>query len=99
MQLYIEPEAEEDIRDLEKSHQEYVLNRLQELRDQPTGHKDSDTIRIRDRQVFKYVMKKDNTRGGKDYRAIYDINGENINIIAIFNRDQGYNKKELNNRL
>jgi len=58
MQLSVEPEAEKDIKGLETSHQEYILKRLQELKDKPTGHKDSDTIRIQGRQVFKYVMKK-----------------------------------------
>lgn len=98
MDIVIQPEAVEDIKGLQKEHQEYIKNRLQELGEKPTGHSDVDTIRVRGKQVFKYVMKKDGDRGGKDYRAVYDIQEGEIKVIAVFNRDEGYDKREINDR-
>lgn len=98
MELIIEPEAEEDLKQLEKEYQKYIKERLQELKSKPTGHEDSDTIRIQGRQIFKYIM-KEGSRGRKDFRAVYDIIDDQIRIVAIFHRDKGYNKEEINNRL
>lgn len=88
MELILEPEAEQDLERIKSEHQSFVKAKLEELEDKSTGHENSEYIRINQREVFKYVMKIGN-RGGKDYRAIYDIIDNQIRIVAILHRDQG----------
>ena len=98
MNLSIEPEAENDLKQFDVEHRKFILEKLRELEEKPTGHENSDTIRIKGRQVFKYVMKQ-GSRGGKDYRAVYDIRDNKIKVIAIFHRDKGYRKEKLDGRV
>jgi len=97
MNIILEPEAEADLKSLEESHQKFVKERLQKLRDNPTGNSDSGLIKVDGGSVFKYVM-KDKGRGGKDYRAVYDIVEKDVRIVAIFHRDKGYDKSTLSRR-
>jgi mRNA-degrading endonuclease RelE of RelBE toxin-antitoxin system len=97
MDVIIEPEAEEDLKDVEPGHRSYVKRKLQELSDDPTGNDKSGLIRIGGRQVFKFVM-KEGSKGGKDYRAVYDVIGDEVRVIAIFHRDRGYEKEEISER-
>jgi mRNA-degrading endonuclease RelE of RelBE toxin-antitoxin system len=98
MDLVVEPEAKEDLTRFEEEHQKYILNRLEELKDKATGHEDSNLIKVQGRSVFKYVM-KEGGRGGRDFRAVYDIRNGEIRLVAIFHRDEGYDKEKLSNRL
>jgi mRNA-degrading endonuclease RelE of RelBE toxin-antitoxin system len=88
MDLIIEPEAEEDLNNIKEQHRAFIRERLQELKKKPINHPNADYVRVKGREVFKYVMKKD-SKGGKDYRAIYDIRNGEINVAAIFHRDEG----------
>jgi mRNA-degrading endonuclease RelE of RelBE toxin-antitoxin system len=97
MEFIVEPEAEEDLKKFEEEHQQFILNRLEELEEETTGHEDSDTIRIDGKTVFKFRM-KEGVRGGKDFRAVYDIQDGKIKVVAIFHRDRGYRKEELSER-
>jgi mRNA-degrading endonuclease RelE of RelBE toxin-antitoxin system len=98
MDLIVEPEAEDDLKQFDKEHQQYILDRLQELEEKTTGHKDSETIRVQGRTVFKYVM-KEGIRGGKDFRAVYDVRNSEIRVVAVLHRDEGYDKEKLSERL
>ncbi len=98
MELVVEPEAEDDLTQFKEEHQQYVLEQLKELKQSPTGHESSDTIRVKGRPVFKYKM-KEGDRGGKDFRAVYDIIDSEVRVVAIFHRDTGYDKEELSERL
>lgn len=97
MEVVIEPEAEEDLMMFESGHQRFIADKLNELKEEPVVHEDSDVIVVKGRQVFKYVMKED--RGEKDYRAVYDIRDEKVRVIAVFHRDKGYNKDRLDGRI
>lgn len=99
MDVIIEPEAEEDLREIEKdSHRSFIRKRLKELEGKPTNHENSKLIRAGDQQVYRYTMKK-GKKGGKDYRTIYDIIEGEIRAVSIFHRDQGYQKTQLTDRL
>lgn len=98
MKLVVEPEAVQDLKDFSKKQQEYVRNRLGELEENPTGHEDSGLIRVRGRQVFKFVM-KDGGDKQLDFRAVYDIDGRAVRVHAVFHRDEGYDKDLINERI
>lgn len=99
MEVIIEPEAENDLKKhVKQEDRKYVRERLEDLSEAPTNNPDTDTIEIRGRTVFKYVM-KEGSKGGKDYRAVFDIINSQIRIMAIFHRDQGYDKKLISKRL
>jgi mRNA-degrading endonuclease RelE of RelBE toxin-antitoxin system len=99
MKLVIIPEAEEDLRSLDRSHLDYIMEKLSELEEQPATHQNSKIIQVDGEQVFSYRMKKDGRQGEKDYRAIYDIMDNEIKVAAIFHRDKGYRKDEISDRL
>lgn len=98
MHLIVEPEAEKDLKKFEEEYQNYILKRLEELEDKITKHDDSDNIQVNGRPVFKYVMKEGN-KGGKDFRAVYDIRNNQIRVVAIFHRDEGYDKEKISKRI
>jgi mRNA-degrading endonuclease RelE of RelBE toxin-antitoxin system len=100
MDLKIKEKALEDIENLDEDTREWILNRIEDLEENPTSHPDSALIEIDGRKVYRYRIKK-NKRGGKDYRAIYDIKSEEnrIEIKAIFHRDKGYMKDHLSDRI
>jgi len=99
MEVIIEPEAENDLKKhVKQEDRKYVKERLEDLSEAPTNNPDTDTIEIRGRTVFKYVM-KEGSKGGKDYRAVFDIINSQIRITAIFHRDQGYDKQLISKRL
>jgi len=97
MKVKVEPEAVEDLKDLNKDQQNYIEQCLVELEENPTDHEDSGLIRVRGRQVFKFVMKED--ADGFDFRAVYDIDDDTVRVYAVFHRDEGYNKEEINGRM
>lgn len=98
MKVTLEPEAVSDLDDLTDRQKKFVRDCLQELEDNPIGHDDSGLIRVRGRQVFKFVM-KDSASEKLDFRAVYDIDGEQVIVYAVFHRDLGYDKEKLNNRI
>ena len=98
MDLIVEPEAEDDLKQFNEERQQYILDRLQELEEKATSHKDSDTIKVQGRTVFKYVM-KEGKKGGKDFRAVYNIRNSEVRVVAILHRDEGYDKEKLSERL
>lgn len=68
------------------------------MSDKPVKHEDSETIQIKGQTVFKLVIKRD--RGGKiDHRAIYDINNDKVIVYYILDRDKGYDKSSIAERL
>ncbi|NMJ77168.1 hypothetical protein GLU64_02030 [Nanohaloarchaea archaeon] len=100
MDLILEPEAEEDLRDVKPEHREFIKKELEELSKEPSSHQNTKLIRIQGKHVYRYAMKK-GKRGGKDYRAIYRINEtkDEIRVAAIFHRDKGYLKGQLSDRV
>lgn len=98
MNVTLEPEAVSDLDGLTDRQKRFVRDCLQELEDNPTGHDDSGLIRVRGRQVFKFVMKHSDDQS-LDFRAVYDIDGECVKVYAIFHRDLGYDKEELGSRI
>jgi mRNA-degrading endonuclease RelE of RelBE toxin-antitoxin system len=98
MRVDFDPKAREELENLKKEHRAFVLTRIEELQENPTSHENSGLIRVGGRQVFKYVM-KEGSKGGKDYRAVYDVEGQSVKIFAVFHRDEGYDKQLLDDRL
>lgn len=98
MDVKIKEEALKDLESFEDPHKDWILNKIEELSDKPTEHEKCGIIRVRGKQVFKYVMKQ-GSKGGKDYRAIYDIENGRVEIKALFHRDEGYDKQIINQRL
>lgn len=97
MKVTVEPDAVSDLDDLTERQKRFVRDCLQELEDNPTSHKSSGLIRVKGRQVFKFVMKHGDDES-LDFRAVYDIDGEYVKVYAIFHRDLGYNKEKLDER-
>ena len=56
MKLEIKEKALDDISHLEQTEKDWIMDRLPELEDEATAHQDSGLIRVRGKQVFKYVM-------------------------------------------
>jgi mRNA-degrading endonuclease RelE of RelBE toxin-antitoxin system len=98
MNLLIEEAAVKDIRDIPDRDKEWIMEKLEELKKRPIKHENTALIKVRGVEVFRFKMKEEK-RGDRDYRAIFDINGNKIKVNAIFHRDQGYNKEELSYRL
>lgn len=99
MDIIIEPEAEKDLKEVKKqNHRRFIRSKLQELGINPTNHENTKLIRIKNRHLYRFKMKEGN-RGGRDYRAIYDIIEGEIRIISIFHRDQGYDKESISDRV
>ncbi len=98
MELDFDPEAADELREIKKEHREYITARLRELKEKPLEHQDSDNIQIRGRTVFRYTM-KEGKKGGKDYRAVYDIVNQKVKILSIFHRDKGYQKNQIADRM
>ncbi|QGA80937.1 type II toxin-antitoxin system RelE family toxin [Candidatus Nanohalobium constans] len=98
MEVKIKERALEDVEGFKESHRAWVIDKIMELETEGTNHRNADLIRVNGRQVFKYVMKK-GSKGGKDYRAIFDIENNRIEVKAIFHRDKGYDKQMISDRL
>ncbi|MFB6158565.1 MAG: type II toxin-antitoxin system RelE/ParE family toxin [Candidatus Nanohalobium sp.] len=96
MKLNLHKKAVKEITELKPEHQQYIWEKLQELKKEPNSHENTGTIQVQGRTVFKYVMKGE--IGGKDYRAVYDIENSRIRIFAVFHRDQGYDKDKIARR-
>jgi len=97
MKIKLISEAKNDLKNMPKNHQEIVLEKLTELEDRPVGHKNTKLIHIKGYQLFRYKIKS--SRGDKDYRAVYDIEDGYVKVVAVFHRDEGYNKDSLDSRL
>ena len=98
MDIDISKASLKDLEKFDEDHQDWIFNKIEELANNPTNHESSGLVLISGAQVFKYVMKK-GSKGGKDYRAIYNIENSKIKIKAIFHRDQGYDKQKLSERI
>lgn len=98
MRLKPHPKIYDDIKDLSPGVQKFIWDELEKLKSDPTGHEYSQPIEVKDRAMFRYKIKKER-RGGKiDHRAIYDIEDGKIKVIAIFHRDEGYDKEKISDR-
>ena len=99
MDVKIKDKAVKDLENLEKDIKSWILDKIGDLEDEPTKHDKAKIIRVGKSQVYRYKMKKE--RGDLDYRAIYDINQEEnqIEIKAVFHRDQGYEKELISDRV
>lgn len=83
MNLEIDSEARKELNDFPQNHKEFIIEKFKELKRNPSGHENSGLIRVGGAQVFKFVMKQ-GSKGGKDYRAVYDIGpGRCENIFYI----------------
>ncbi|MFB6158265.1 MAG: hypothetical protein ABEJ95_01245 [Candidatus Nanohalobium sp.] len=71
MEIIIEPEAEEDLKEIKEEHRPYIRNRLQELKQNPINREDSAYIRVKGREVFKYVMKQGSKGGNPKTRRVF----------------------------
>ena len=98
MDIEIKKAALEDINNFNEKHSQWIFSKIEELADKPTQNKSTGLIQVKSKQVFKYVMKQ-GSKGGKDYRAIFDIQNGKIQVKAVFHRDQGYDKQMISDRL
>lgn len=89
--------AKKDLEDLEKEQLKTVRSKIQELKDDPTGHEDSKLIRIKGRDIYRLEIKEERD-GEIDHRAIYDIEDEEIRIYSIIYREPGYPDEEIAER-
>ena len=87
-------------KDLEKFNEKQlnaIKNKVEEIEEDPTGET-SKLIRVAGREIYRAKIKQDRS-GEIDHRIIYDIRDRKIVIYSVIDRDEGYNKEELDNRL
>ncbi|MDY6769137.1 MAG: type II toxin-antitoxin system RelE/ParE family toxin [Candidatus Nanohaloarchaea archaeon] len=97
MDVELHPAAADDLDRFDSAVAEQLKNRLRELENRPTDHHDSDLIQVRGRWLFRYRMKEE--QGGDiDHRAIYDVHNGTVLVYAVFHRDRGYEKGEIDRR-
>jgi len=87
-------------KDLEKFNEKQlnaIKNKVEEIEEDPTGET-SKLIRVAGREIYRVKIKQDRS-GEIDHRIIYDIRDSKIVIYSVIDRDEGYNKEELDNRL
>jgi mRNA-degrading endonuclease RelE of RelBE toxin-antitoxin system len=94
LKVELHPDAEKELDRFKPSIKKKIKAKLRELEEQPTGHEDSDLIKVKGRNVFKYKMKNQ----ALDHRAVYNIIQNTVYIYTIFHRDQGYEKTGINKR-
>jgi mRNA-degrading endonuclease RelE of RelBE toxin-antitoxin system len=89
--------AEKELKELEKEQLNFIKEKIEELKDDPTDHEDTKLIQIKGRDIYRLEIKEE--RMGKiDHRAIYDIENDKIRIYSIFYREPGYPEEEIANR-
>jgi len=87
-------------KDLEKFNEKQlnaIKNKVEEIEEDPTGET-SKLIRVAGREIYRVKIKQDRS-GEIDHRIIYDIRDSKIVIYSVIDREEGYNKEELDNRL
>lgn len=94
MKLVYSPNARDILKKLSNPKEEKIKNKIQELKENPTGHGDSKIIQIRGRQLYRLEIKEER-KGEIDHRAIYDIENGKIRIYSIIYRDDGYPDKDI----
>lgn len=95
MKLNPHSKAVKEVSNFSPKVQQYIWDRLQELKTNPTSHESVGTLEVEDRVVFKYRMKENGRGGEKDHRAVFDIVEDKIRIFAVFHRDKGYQKHQI----
>ena len=89
--------AIEDLEELDDRQLKAVKSKIDELRENPTGHEDVKLIRIRGRDIYRLEIKEERS-GEIDHRAIYDIDDREIRVYSVIYRDSGYQDKEIAER-
>jgi mRNA-degrading endonuclease RelE of RelBE toxin-antitoxin system len=98
LEIELHTQAKEELENFSPSVKEKIKAELRELEEKPTGHENSGTVEIKQRTVFRYVIKEGN-RGGKiDHRAVYDIQNGKVIVYTVFHRDKGYQKNKIAKR-
>ena len=89
--------AEKDLKGLNKNQLRRIKSKIEKVKDDPTGHKDSKLIQIKGRDVYRLEIKEERN-GEIDHRAIYDIEDGKITIYSIIYREPGYPDEEIADR-
>lgn len=98
MKIEFVEKARKDLQELTETQQRKIKDKIQELEKQPTGHEDSKIIQIKGQQLYRLKIKEERN-GEIDHRAIYRIENGQITIYSIINRDTGYQKEKIQDRL
>jgi len=98
VEVIYSPGAIEDVQQFPEKVRKEVRSKIDQLKDNPTGHEDSKIIRVGKRQIYRLEIREE--RGGEvDHRAVYDIEDGKIRIFMVIDRDEGYDKDEIQERL
>lgn len=98
MNLELQEGAVKDLKQLEEAERQWLIDRFEELEESPLSSEKAKLIRVSGRELFRYKLREDG-RGGRDYRIVYDIDGKTIRVIAVFHRDAGYDREVIGKRL
>lgn len=97
MDIVYSPGAIEDISEFPEEVRDKIRERIDELKDDPTGHEGSKLIRVAGREVYRLEIR--DSRGAKlDHRAVYDYENGKIRVYSVIDRDEGYENEKLEER-
>ena len=91
-------EARKDLFALNKRQQTAIKRKVKEIEKDPTGHEESKIIRIGSRSIYRVKVKEERD-AEIDHRIIYDLRDDKIIIYSIINRNQGYDKEDLKDKI
>lgn len=91
-------QALDDLKKLNTAQLEAVKAKVDEIEDNPTSHEDIKLIRVKGRELYRVRVRTE--RGAEiDHRIVYDIVEGKIIIYSVIDRDSGYDKNKLADRI
>jgi len=91
-------QAMDDVKELNSAQLKAVKSKVDELEEDPTEHEDVKLIRVKGRELYRIKVRTE--RGAEiDHRIVYDIVDGKIIIYSVIDRDSGYDKNELADRI
>lgn len=97
MDVVYSPGAIEEISEFPNEVRDRIRKKIEELKDDPTGHEDSKLIRIAGREVYRLEIR--DSRGSElDHRAVYDYENGKIRVYSVIDRDEGYDQENISER-
>lgn len=97
MKIIYSPGAKADLEEFSKRARNAIRTKIEELKENPTSHKDSKLIKIKGKEIYRLEIKEER-EGEIDHRAIYDIKNSKIRIYSIIYREEGYQNGEISER-
>lgn len=97
MDVVYSPGAIEEISRLSEEVTDRVKEKIEELKNDPTGHEDCKLIRIAGREVYRLEI-RDSRDAKLDHRAVYDYENGKIRIYSVIDRDESYDEDKISQR-